>query len=275
MIELQNIEKKYNEGKSNEVFALRGVDLSIADGEAVAIMGVSGSGKSTLMHIIGCLDTPTAGEYLLDEKDTRNMTNDKLSSLRNKKFGFILQDYGLVLRDSVYDNVIIPLYFNKSLRGAARKEMVNAALEQLGIADLAKRKVGQLSGGQRQRVAIARAVVNNPDVIIADEPTGALDSVTASDIMSVLVELNKKGKTIIMVTHDKKMAEKMNRIVYIVDGKMSDKLVEEVDNAQVANVDNDEKAENAKVDNGKVDNAEKADKVARVCKIFKVAKIQK
>ncbi|MEG2413384.1 MAG: ABC transporter ATP-binding protein [Clostridia bacterium] len=275
MIELQNIEKKYNEGKSNEVFALRGVDLSIADGEAVAIMGVSGSGKSTLMHIIGCLDTPTAGEYLLDEKDTRNMTNDKLSSLRNKKFGFILQDYGLVLRDSVYDNVIIPLYFNKSLRGAARKEMVNAALEQLGIADLAKRKVGQLSGGQRQRVAIARAVVNNPDVIIADEPTGALDSVTASDIMSVLVELNKKGKTIIMVTHDKKMAEKMNRIVYIVDGKMSDKLVEEVDNAQVANVDNDEKAENAKVDNGKVDNAEKADKVARVSKIFKVAKVQK
>lgn len=221
MIELKNIYKTYNRGMQNEVRALRGVDLSVGDGESLAVMGVSGSGKSTLLHIIGCLDTPTQGEYRLNGKDICRLGNTELSRIRNKNIGFVLQDYGLVMNDSVFNNVVVPLIFNKQVKASQREGLVMNVLEAMGISAYRKTKVGRLSGGQRQRVAIARAIVNDPDVILADEPTAALDSATANEIMGVLQELNDRGKTIILVTHDAGMAGKMRRIVRIADGVIS------------------------------------------------------
>ena len=202
----------------NEVKALRGVNLKVEQGESLAVMGVSGSGKSTLLHIIGCLDTPTKGEYLLDGKEVSRLGNVELSRIRNRSIGFVLQDYGLVMNDNVFNNVVVPLIFNKEIRAKDRNSLVLNALEAMNIGSYMKTKVGQLSGGQRQRVAIARAIVNDPDIILADEPTAALDSATANEIMSVLQELNDRGKTIVLVTHDVNMANKMRRIVHIADG---------------------------------------------------------
>ena len=218
MIELKNIHKTYNRGMLNEVKALRGVNLKVEQGESLAVMGVSGSGKSTLLHIIGCLDTPTKGEYLLDGKEVSRLGNVELSRIRNRSIGFVLQDYGLVMNDNVFNNVVVPLIFNKEIRSKDRNSLVLNALEAMNIGSYMKTKVGQLSGGQRQRVAIARAIVNDPDIILADEPTAALDSATANEIMNVLQELNDRGKTIVLVTHDVNMANKMRRIVHIADG---------------------------------------------------------
>ncbi|MEG1964452.1 MAG: ABC transporter ATP-binding protein [Clostridia bacterium] len=218
IIDLKNITKTYNEGKSNQVKALINVNLQIEQGDTLTIMGVSGSGKSTLLHIVGCLDNATSGEYTFNGTDISNFNSTELATFRNESIGFILQDDMFMMNESVFENVKLPLIFSKKYPIKAMNQRVLDVLAEIGIANLFKRKVKQLSGGQRQRVAIARAIVNAPEVILADEPTGSLDSKTATEIMDVLLSLNKSGKTIIMVTHDVNMAKKLGKIVNIVDG---------------------------------------------------------
>ncbi len=220
IINLKEINKKYNNGKPNEVHALRGVDLVINKGDSIAIMGVSGSGKSTLLNIIGCLDKSTSGEYLLDGVNINSKNATELAEIRNNKFGFILQSYGLIESDKVMNNVRIPLLFSKKYKPSEQKDRIETVLNKLKIFNLKNTKVRDLSGGQKQRVAIARAMVNAPEIILADEPTSALDSTTANEIISVLKELQQKGNTIIVVTHDQNVANKLDRIVHIVDGKI-------------------------------------------------------
>lgn len=217
-IELKDIVKIYNEGKSNSVTALNGASLNIEKGESVAIMGVSGSGKSTLLHIIGCLDNLTKGSYSLDGIEIKKMGAAELAKIRSKKIGFILQSYGLIENERIYNNVKLPLLIGSKCSSREIKDKVFKALKSMGLADISKKKVRELSGGQKQRVAIARAIINDPDVILADEPTSALDSKTAGEIMKVFKRLNEQGKTIIIVTHDIKIAEQMGRVVYIEDG---------------------------------------------------------
>ena len=224
IISLQNINKRYNKGKSNEVHALRGVDLDIVKGESIAIMGVSGSGKSTLLNIIGCLDVMTSGKYLLNGEDITQKNQTELAVIRNKTFGFILQSYGLIESDKVYKNVRLPLLFSDKYKSREWENKISKVLKDLKISGLRDKKVRELSGGQKQRVAIARAMINDPDIILADEPTSALDSNTASDIIEVLNGLKEKGKTIIVVTHDKNVASKMDRVVYIKDGIISNDI---------------------------------------------------
>ncbi len=217
MLQLKNIVKKYNENKPNEVEALRGVDLIVEKGEMIAIMGPSGSGKSTLLNIIGCMDTLSSGCYLCDGEEVASLSQKKLAALRNKKFGFVLQDFGLLADRSVEENVMVPLLFSKeSLKSSSKR--IKPILENLGIADLAKRRANQLSGGQAQRVAIARALVNEPDVILADEPTGALDTHTSEDVVNIFKSLNQQGKTIIIVTHNPEVAKKCDKTYIIKDG---------------------------------------------------------
>ena len=218
MIKLKNITKTYLANTSSEVKALKGIDLTVSDGEMCAVMGVSGSGKSTLLHIIGCLDRPTSGEYLLDGEEINRIKNNRLYAIRNKKIGFILQDYGLIEDKTVLENVIYPLVFSKGVSYFKMKRKALDALEKIGIKELSRKKVSKLSGGQKQRVAAARAIVNEPDIILADEPTAALDHDTADEIMSLFRELNKKGVTVIIVTHDKRIAELCDRIYNISDG---------------------------------------------------------
>ena len=217
MLKLTSIIKKYNEGKPNEVEALRGVDLTVEKGEMIAIMGPSGSGKSTLLNIIGCMDTLTSGSYLCDGEEVASLSQKKLAALRNKKFGFVLQDFGLLADRSVEENVMVPLLFSKESLKASTKR-IKPILENLGIADLAKRRANQLSGGQAQRVAIARALVNEPDVILADEPTGALDTHTSEDVVNIFKTLNQQGKTIIIVTHNPEVAKACDKTYIIRDG---------------------------------------------------------
>lgn len=220
MLKLTSIIKKYNEGKPNEVEALRGVDLTVEKGEMIAIMGPSGSGKSTLLNIIGCMDTLTSGSYLCDGEEVASLSQKKLANLRNKKFGFVLQDFGLLADRSVEENVMVPLLFSKeSLKSSTKR--IKPILENLGIADLAKRRANQLSGGQAQRVAIARALVNEPDVILADEPTGALDTHTSEDVVNIFKKLNESGKTIIIVTHNPEVAKACDKTYIIRDGLIS------------------------------------------------------
>ena len=220
MLNLTNIIKKYNEGKPNEVEALRGVDLKVEKGEMIAIMGPSGSGKSTLLNIVGCMDTLTSGSYLCDGEEVSALSQKKLAALRNKKFGFVLQDFGLLADRSVEENVMVPLLFSKeSLKSSTKR--IKPILENLGIADLAKRRANQLSGGQAQRVAIARALVNEPDVILADEPTGALDTHTSEDVVNIFKKLNESGKTIIIVTHNPEVAKACDKTYIIRDGLIS------------------------------------------------------
>ncbi len=219
IINLKEINKKYNNGKPNEVHALRGVDLVINKGDSIAIMGVSGSGKSTLLNIIGCLDKSTSGEYLLDGVNINSKNATELAEIRNNMFGFILQSYGLIESDKVMNNVRIPLLFSKKYKPSEQKDRIETVLNKLKIFNLKNTKVRDLSGGQKQRVAIARAMVNDPEIILADEPTSALDSTTAKEIISVLKELQQKGNTIIVVTHEN-VANKLDRIVHIVDGKI-------------------------------------------------------
>ena len=218
LIELKDIKKIY--GNSDvETIALDGIDLEIEKGESVAIMGPSGSGKSTLLNIIGCLDTPTSGEYIFNGKAIDKLSRRELANLRNTSFGFILQYFGLVDEYTVYENVEIPLSYSKK-KGINKKKLIKETLDMLGISDKIKKLPCQLSGGQNQRVAIARALINDPEIILADEPTGALDKKTGQEVMNILKDLNKKGKTLVIVTHDDSIASQCSRIINICDGKI-------------------------------------------------------
>lgn len=222
ILELKNIFKIYGKGDS-ETKALAGVDLTIEKGDFCAIMGPSGSGKSTLLNILGCMDTPTSGEYILKGQDVSKMKNKQLSKLRNQVISFVFQYFALMDEYTVFDNIMLPLNCQK-YSYKEKKDRVNYYMKRLGIEKYAKKKPTQLSGGQQQRVAIARALVSNADIILADEPTGALDSTTGEELMELLQEINESGKTLILVTHNEKVAEKCNYVIYIEDGKIVDKL---------------------------------------------------
>ena len=217
MIALKNLVKKYNPGMENEVIALGGINLEIKDGEMIAVMGPSGSGKSTLLNMVGLIDEPTEGEYLLDGENVGHLPDKKKAAIRNKQIGFVLQDFGLLMDRSAEENIVVPLLFSKEPISKSKKR-ISPIMEQLGIENLAKRRITELSGGQAQRVAIARAMVNNPKVILADEPTGALDSKTAEDVVDIFRTLNNSGTTIIVVTHNKAVADKCDTLYTIKDG---------------------------------------------------------
>ncbi len=216
MIELENIVKVYRMGKV-EVPALRGISLSIKEGEMLAIIGASGSGQSTLMHIIGCLDKPTLGRDTFDGADVSQLNDDKLAEMRNKKFGFVFQEYNLLSRASALANVELPLIYSGSHNNHQR---AMEALERVGLGARANHKPTELSGGEQQRVAIARALVNNPAIILADEPTGNLDSAVTAEIISVFRDLNQGGITVIIVTHEMDVAQQTKRIIRLYDGKV-------------------------------------------------------
>ena len=216
IIRLVNINKTYNYKKANVFCALKGINLSINDGEMLAIIGKSGAGKSTLMHILGCVDDFESGDYLIDDINVKDISNGKKAEIRNKKIGIVMQDFALIEEYTVIENVMVPLLFDKSKKD--KKKTAIKAIESVGIGDLTNKAVNKLSGGQKQRVAIARAIVNDPVFILADEPTGALDSNTSLEIMQVFKDLNKLGKTIIIITHDKDVAQKCDRIVEMKDG---------------------------------------------------------
>ncbi len=218
MIEFCDVYKIYDAGE-NEVRALDGVSFSIEKGEFVAIVGKSGSGKSTCMNIIGALDVPTSGTYRLNGVDVSELSDNQLSEIRNKTLGFVFQQYNLIAKLNIFENVELPLIYS-GLPQKERHERVIEALERVGLADRAHHMPGQLSGGQQQRVSIARAIATKPPVILADEPTGALDSRTGRDVMKFLTELGEQGQTIILITHDTGIAECAKRIIRIHDGKI-------------------------------------------------------
>lgn len=216
-IVMENVIKKFNIGTKNEVSILKGIDIKIDNAEMVAIKGRSGAGKSTLMHIIGCTDSHTSGLYHLDSQDVLKMNDVQKAKLRNKKFGYIMQDFGIINDDTVYHNVALPMLFGtEPLFNISKK--VDEALKKLGILSLRDRIAESLSGGEKQRVAIARALVNNPDYILADEPTGALDTENSEMIMEILVGLKSEGKTVIVITHDDYVARRCERIIKLNDG---------------------------------------------------------
>ena len=218
VIKLDNVHKTYHTGEV-EVLAVRGVSLEIAQGEFVAIMGASGSGKSTMMNIIGCLDRPTVGRYLLDDVDVSHLDRDELAAIRNKKLGFVFQGFNLLSRTSALENVELPmLYTHNHLTSAEQRERAIHALQVVGLADRSDHHPNQLSGGQQQRVAIARALVNSPAVLLADEPTGNLDTRTSAEVMGVFQRLNEEGITIVMVTHELDIASYTKRNVIMRDG---------------------------------------------------------
>ena len=217
LIEIKNIYKIYNEGKESEVRALDGVTLSIDRGEFVAIIGASGSGKSTLMNILGCLDVPTYGDYILNGTDVTDRTDRQLAHIRNKEIGFIFQGYNLIPALTAYENVELPLIY-QGISVFQRKERVMAALERVGMADRFGHRPSEMSGGQQQRVAIARAIATHPPIIMADEPPGALDSKTGKHVLEILHSLHEGGSTIILITHDNGIAATAHRIVRISDG---------------------------------------------------------
>ena len=223
IISTSEVSKKYVMG-SEVIMALKSISIDIDKGEYVAFMGPSGSGKSTLMNIIGCLDTPTTGTYVLNENDVSDLTENELAEIRNKEVGFVFQTFNLLPRASALENVALPLIY-AGYSSSEREEKALKALAGVGLEDRAHHKPNELSGGQRQRVAIARALVNDPSIILADEPTGNLDSKTSYDIMDLFQELHDKGNTIIMVTHEEDIAEYSHRIIRLRDGLIeSDKL---------------------------------------------------
>mgnify|MGYP001027419909 CR=1 FL=1 len=219
IIKTENLKKIYQMGEI-EVPALNGVSLMIDQGEFVAIMGPSGSGKSTLMNILGCLDSPSAGQYQLDGQDVSKLDRAQLANIRNKKLGFIFQSYNLLPRMSALENVFLPMMYSKSAEGNQEKmkEKAEEMLKVVGLGDRINHQPKELSGGQQQRVAIARALINDPVLILADEPTGNLDSKSAEEIMEILHELHQSGRTIVMVTHEHEIAEQTQRIIAIRDG---------------------------------------------------------
>jgi putative ABC transport system ATP-binding protein len=220
VIHLQDIHKTYHTGEV-DVHAVRGVSLDIAKGEFVALMGASGSGKSTMMNIIGCLDRPTQGQYSLDGIDVSQLGRDELADIRNQKLGFVFQGFNLLARTSALENVELPmLYSRERLSGSSQRERALKALDTVGLGDRADHKPNQLSGGQQQRVAIARALSNQPSLLLADEPTGNLDTRTSIDIMGVFQKLNQLGMTIVMVTHELDIAQYTKRMVVMRDGKV-------------------------------------------------------
>ena len=223
MLELKNIKKHYKMG-DNVVKALDGVDLTINDGEFVTIIGPSGSGKSTMMNIIGCLDVATEGEYYVDGVEISHYSENQLAFLRNKKMGFIFQGFNLLQNLNAYENVELPMIY-QGVSKAERHERVEKALEMVGMKERMKHKPSELSGGQQQRVAIARALATKPMCILADEPTGNLDSKTGEEIMKILDELNEKGTTVIIITHNDEIAQKSKRVVRIHDGKIDSDTV--------------------------------------------------
>ena len=216
IISTKDIKKSYKVGPQN-VHALKGINLSVEKGEFISIMGPSGSGKTTLMNIIGCLDTPTSGDYLLNNKQVSSLTDDELAKIRNDEIGFVFQSFHLLPRNSAFENIMLPLKY----AGIKKDEAItlcNKALDQVGLSDRAEHSPSELSGGQQQRVAIARALVNKPSILFADEPTGNLDSKTGNDVMALFKQLNSEGQTIILITHEDSIAQQSNRIITIMDG---------------------------------------------------------
>ncbi|HHT78116.1 MAG TPA: ABC transporter ATP-binding protein [Clostridiaceae bacterium] len=221
IIEINNMEKSYYPSRSVRVPALTGLSLCVREGEMIAIYGVSGSGKSTLLHILGGLDRPDSGEYILDGEVMGEKNDSQLARVRNEKIGFVLQDFGLIANRTAQDNVIVPVIFsNKSLREGYKRCKI--LLDKLGIPELERRKVSQMSGGQKQRVAIARALMNEPKILLADEPSGALDSTTKEEIYAMFDMLRKEGKTIIIATHDQSIAQIADRVLQMKDGQLSE-----------------------------------------------------
>nr|WP_156887408.1 ABC transporter ATP-binding protein [Propionicicella superfundia] len=223
MVELAGVRKTYTSGTLS-VDALRGITATIDQGEYVAIMGPSGSGKSTLMHILGCLDVPTAGTYHLAGEDVSEMTETELADVRNRRIGFVFQQFNLLAGMSAWHNVELPLLY-AGVHRTERRDRALAALERVGLADRSAHRPGELSGGQQQRVSIARALVTNPDIILADEPTGNLDSVSTRDVLGLLDDLHRQGRTIILITHEYDVAEVAERRLVIRDGLLSDQPV--------------------------------------------------
>ena len=216
LISMKSITRFYGKNE-NRVDALRGIDLSINSGEFIAIIGPSGSGKTTLLNILGCLDSPNSGEYIVDKTDISKLTPKDLANIRNKKFGFIVQNFALLDDYTVYENIKIPLdYSNTKIKN--KKQEIKEMLKKLGIEDKINKFPTELSGGQCQRVSIARALINNPDIILADEPTGALDKVMGQQVIDIFKKINKENKTIIIVTHDTNIASQCDRIITIEDG---------------------------------------------------------
>ncbi len=228
LIEIQDVYKIYGEGLESEVRALDGVSLNIDRGEFVAVVGQSGSGKSTMMNVLGCLDIPTRGTYLLDGTDVRELTDKELSHIRNKQIGFIFQQYNLIQSLTVLENVELPLIY-QGIKADDRYDMAMNALERVGLVSRYKHRPAQMSGGQQQRVAIARAIAAHPPIIMADEPTGALDSHTGQEVLRFLQQLNKEGSTVILITHDNGIAATARRCVRLQDGKIVEDRQQEVD----------------------------------------------
>ena len=224
LLQMRQVRKTYSSGTEVSVEALRGVDLSVAAGEYVAIMGPSGSGKSTLMHIIGCLDVPTAGSYLLGGVDVSNMSERELAQVRNRQIGFVFQQFNLLASSSALRNVELPLVYTGVGR-AERRERALAALDRVGLAERVNHRPGELSGGQQQRVSVARALVTDPALVLADEPTGNLDSGSTADVLALFDELHAAGRTIVLITHEQDVAERAQRRVRISDGLLSEAAV--------------------------------------------------
>jgi putative ABC transport system ATP-binding protein len=229
VISLEDIHKVYNMGEV-DVHALRGVSINIKSGEFISIIGPSGSGKSTLMNIIGCLDKPTSGNYFIEGQNIVNLETDRLAEIRNEKIGFVFQSFNLLPRTSAIENVELPLIYNGTPSNK-RLEMANEALRVLGLEGRENHLPSQLSGGQQQRVAIARAIVNKPSIVLADEPTGNLDTRTSIEILEIFKSLNEQGKTIVMITHEKDIADYAKRIIVLSDGKIlnENKIDEKID----------------------------------------------